>query len=359
MGSISIEVKNNGTKRFRAKVRKEGQTFTKRFMRKTDATNWMKDIESKIYHGQNIPKLKKYFLGEAVARYIREILPLKRAGTRRLQIKQLEFFRDQLGKYPLNKITTEELSNCRELLLTQDVTIPYTQKVFKRTPSTVNRYFQVLNHLFTVAKLNWGWVAEIPKLKKLSEPFCRTEFFSPEQTVRIYEELRNNRNSDVRLIAHISMLTGSRLGETCALIKQDIDYANLAICFRETKTGRARWIPITEKLAKELFNWSLNIKDGDFLFPASLESKKGYVYDKVRKEFKKSLLKLGIKKGSFHTLRHTVGSRAAHQGINLKLISDTLGHSRTATTDRYMHTHVEHLRAVVEVMEEGLGNGGR
>ena len=52
------------------------------------------------------------------------------------------------------------------------------------------------------------------------------------------------------------------------------------------------------------------------------------------------LKKLGIKNYTFHALRHTFVSRALASGMDIKSLSEILGHSSVKITlDRYVHVN--------------------
>lgn len=48
-----------------------------------------------------------------------------------------------------------------------------------------------------------------------------------------------------------------------------------------------------------------------------------------------------------YTLRHTFATLATAAGIRDRLLADALGHTETATTARYQHLSVEHVRAAL------------
>ena len=67
MGTIILETKPSGKKSFRAIVRREGQRVSKRFQRRTDANDWVTQIESAIIRGEPIQKLKRYIISVTLA----------------------------------------------------------------------------------------------------------------------------------------------------------------------------------------------------------------------------------------------------------------------------------------------------
>ena len=64
------------------------------------------------------------------------------------------------------------------------------------------------------------------------------------------------------------------------------------------------------------------------------------------------LSKCGLDKGSLHTLRHTYGSMLIRKGVNIKIVSEQLGHKDVAfTMNTYIHVTPEQKREAIERLE--------
>lgn len=120
--------------------------------------------------------------------------------------------------------------------------------------------------------------------------------------------------------------------------------------FAEPKTEKsARTLPITRELARRLIlhkdvitelkrragdSW----QDYDLVFPARFGSP--IWQDVTQRVFRKVCEELDWEKGrySVYSLRHTMATLAIHRNINLKVISERLGHASIRTTaDIYTH----------------------
>ena len=64
------------------------------------------------------------------------------------------------------------------------------------------------------------------------------------------------------------------------------------------------------------------------------------------------LLKIaGVDHANFHALRHTFATRAVESGINIKTLSDILGHATVQITmDLYCHTSIDLMRESMDKM---------
>ena len=80
------------------------------------------------------------------------------------------------------------------------------------------------------------------------------------------------------------------------------------------------------------------------------------------KVFEPALRRAGIQGVTWHTLRHTFGSRAVMAGVDIRSVQELMGHSTITMTMRYMHLSPNHLRTAVNkaslgVMASKTGNG--
>ncbi|TDI92016.1 MAG: hypothetical protein E2O72_00855, partial [Candidatus Dadabacteria bacterium] len=58
----------------------------------------------------------------------------------------------------------------------------------------------------------------------------------------------------------------------------------------------------------------------------------------------------GVKRFTFHDLRHTFASNLVMKGVDITTVSELLGHKSIAMTKRYSHPTPEHKRRAVETL---------
>ena len=158
----------------------------------------------------------------------------------------------------------------------------------------------------------------------------------------------------------IALYTGIRIGELCALKWQDIDLESETIKITktiqrikntdkkaETKTKvvidtpkskkSVRNIPIPDFLLKILKTYQ-NIPD---IYVLSGKTK--YIEPRTyQNRFEKYLEKAKVERIPFHALRHTFATRSIESGMDIKTLSELLGHSSVKfTLDRYVHSSFE------------------
>lgn len=167
----------------------------------------------------------------------------------------------------------------------------------------------------------------------------------------------------------VSLFTGIRLGELCSLKWSDIslDEGLLKIsktiqrienCEGDGKSktvihiGSAksecamRSIPLPHSLLHRLCELRKSACEDDYLLSGSNR----YVEPRTcQYRFKKLLRQAGIDDINFHVLRHTFATRCIESGIDIKTVSQLLGHSNVnITLDRYVHPAVEYQRDCME-----------
>lgn len=74
-----------------------------------------------------------------------------------------------------------------------------------------------------------------------------------------------------------------------------------------------------------------------------------------QKTFELLLRKLNIPRRGFHAIRHTFATRALEVGMDVKTLSEILGHKNSAITlNCYAHSFLEHKSAMMAKMSRAL-----
>lgn len=152
----------------------------------------------------------------------------------------------------------------------------------------------------------------------------------------------------------LCLYTGIRIGELLALSWDDIDFDNHLLyirhtlstyskdnhmerCLEEPKTMNSkRIIP----LSSTLINHLKKIKKQS-TSRYVITTKKNRLVDvrSYQRTYERILVKCQIKYKNFHCLRHTFATRALELGVDIKTLSELLGHSNASITlNRYAHS---------------------
>ncbi|MDE6435796.1 MAG: site-specific integrase [Lachnospiraceae bacterium] len=168
------------------------------------------------------------------------------------------------------------------------------------------------------------------------------------------------RKTDTFKIATLLCLyTGLRLGELCALKWTDFDFKNMSLTVNRTvqriavQNGKdktflletdpksedsKRIIPLTAEIA-ELLVRLRGIRPYVFGGEKPLEPRT------MQYRFKKQLTEAGIDDRNFHILRHTFATNCIENGMDVKALSEILGHSDVKITlNRYVHPTMDSKR---------------
>ena len=164
----------------------------------------------------------------------------------------------------------------------------------------------------------------------------------------------------------ISLYTGLRIGEICALCWNDIDLNARTIYVRHTvsrvrstseecktelildepKTASSkRIIPIPSPLFSVLLDYSKEATSA-FVVSNSESFVSPRTYDA---RFHKLLRDCQIKGLSYHGLRHTFATRCIEAGVDVKSLSEILGHANVSITlNTYVHSSLEMKKSQLE-----------
>ena len=140
---------------------------------------------------------------------------------------------------------------------------------------------------------------------------------------------------------------GAREGEVLSLKWEDVHLDDGYLYLKDSKVG-VRTIPLNNK-AKQVLK-SLPQQEGSpYVFcgrkPGKPLSKIETTWHKVRKL-------AGIPDVRIHDLRHSFASFALKKGVDLYTVSKLLGHKNIATTTRYAHLELDHLKKATNKVAE-------
>ncbi|MBK1716663.1 tyrosine-type recombinase/integrase [Thiocystis violacea] len=368
MANIEKRTDSNGATSYRVRIRRKGhKTQTATFPRLTDAKRWAQQTEAAIIEGRHFvaTEAKRHTMGELIERYVRDVMPTKKAGSQATQLQQLAWWKARIGEKTLADCTPAFLAECRDTLSREPIpslaTVPAPDAPERlRSPATVNRYLAVLSHAFTVAVKEWGWIESNPLLKvtKPKEPRGRVRYLSDAERERLLEACQAGGNPDLYLAVVLALSTGARQQEIMGLRWGQVDFARRVAILEETKNDERRALPLTG-LALERLRERAKVRrlDTDLVFPGRVHP--SHPVD-LRTPWETALKRAEITDFRWHDLRHSAASYLAMGGASLAEIAAILGHKTLSMVKRYAHLSDDHTSAVVERMNARIfGDGGK
>ncbi len=161
----------------------------------------------------------------------------------------------------------------------------------------------------------------------------------------------------------ISLYTGVRIGELLSLRWDDVDfnegllYVNKTCYDGTNKEGRYERIIDTPKTASSIRIIPISKKLEPIMKELKKNSQSEFVISNngkiisvrsYQKTFEIILKKLKIPHRGFHFLRHTFATRAIESGMDVKSLSEILGHRNSIVTlNRYVHSLIEHKKEMI------------
>lgn len=166
----------------------------------------------------------------------------------------------------------------------------------------------------------------------------------------------------------LCLYTGIRIGELLALTWDDVDFDKNLLNIRHTlnpfvdderdilqspKTNSSkRIIPLSSTLIDYLKKLKKKSKS-KFIISTRTN---GYVSIRnYQRTFEAILKKCNIKPRNFHSLRHTFATRALETGMDVKTLSEILGHKNASITlNRYSHSMFDYKKMAMNKLSKQL-----
>ena len=284
------------------------------------------------------------FIQEVLKKYFEVAMPKKAGSTQTKDEYYLNKFNDWLFEreiFQMSQLTGEVLERYQTYLL----------KEKGLAESTVNREFVPIKH-FLGRAFRWKYTSEDLRqhVEKLPEPPSEAKAWSDDQLQSFMTEAPIWVTHVLRAMDY-SGLRPFQIGE---LKYGDIDFEKGTFVTRSKKGGQWR---LDTMLADERFLSLVRHRQeiARRIFKASptdhvfLNSKNRKVTaNALGLAIRKARKALGMDDLTAYGVRHKFGTDLDGLGASLKQIARLMGHSRTSTTERYVHERDETLRGLIE-----------
>lgn len=278
-----------------------------------------------------------------------------------------------IGNIQISKLTHARIQKMVNDLNESGLSYSTIKKAYEAVSGCL-RYYRIQ----TATSFNPCEDITLPEAKKKDD--SDISFFTAEERKRIVEEATRKFQSGKSVYrigwAFVLLLySGLRVGELCALTWKDVDFSErtitvnkCAIEVREKdKNGKShsvlktqdstktrsgtRIIPMTEKAFLALselqkitgeYEYIITSSKGERIRPSRLD-----------RTFHLMLDEIGLQHVGVHTLRHTFATMLFHNGCEVKVVSELLGHSNTKITENiYIHVIQEQKIKAIQSIDK-------
>ena len=269
-----------------------------------------------------------------------------------------------LGRHRLEKLTPQHVQELLNAKIGEGLSprsVLYIRAILRQALGRAERWGQVPRN---VAKL-----VDPPRMRRREMTSLTSE-----QARQLLAAVRGDR---VEALYTVAISVGLRQGEALGLRWQnvDLDAGTLTVAdtlhklgsgyeLREPKTEKSRRTIALPQVAITALkrHWSAQLE-------ARLRAERWHDWNlvftevdgrplhgpTVTRRFQRLLSEIGMPRMRFHDLRHSCASLLLAQGVDLKSIQETLGHSTISVTmDTYSHLQDEARRTVADRMDEAL-----
>ena len=316
-----------------AEVRTHKKYISKTFIKKSNASNWAKEIEYQLDREQyeDFSESVRITLGELITRYRDEITPTKKGAKEE--------------KYKLNFILRNKIVKCRVLSLKTKQILEFKNDIKEtRAASTVNKYIHYIYTIWETARVQWDIAlpsrnpVSLVKKEKVTDKIDR--ILTSEEYQDLLSACSKSNLAFLPEIVEFAYITAMRFGEITKLRTKDINFEKSTALLLDTKNGESRLVPLTDR-ALEICN---KFRFREKLFDINR--------DKFRHYFEQACHRAKVKKFRFHDLRACAITNLFLNGWSIAEVSVVSGHKTWSELKRY--TRIKASDLIKKINNQGV-----
>lgn len=317
----------------------------------------LQDIQIQLKYGMSLENKKSVLYEDILTIWLQSIkINVKESTYMRYKHFVSHHILPDLGKYPINRISSQLVEKFVENKLKNG----RLDGNGGLSPKTVTDMITIVKSTMNYASYNgFSVVCNLSKLT-VKKKDKEMRVLSIEEQKKLTTVLLNETDY-AKLGVLISLYTGIRVGELCALKWENLNLVSKTLKIRETMQ-RIQCMEISEMSKTKIIitepKSKCSIRDipiPDFLVDILKKFQcfsKAYVLTgdenryieprTMQNRFQKYIQKCGISKVNYHSLRHTFATRCVEVGFEIKTLSEILGHANVnITLNRYVHSSFE------------------
>lgn len=252
----------------------------------------------------------------------------------------------ELGDVPLWKLTARD---CDQM---------YQRLRISGLGASRVRNAHVVLHRAVAQAVRWGWIIRNP-VSDATRPEVPRSTVTPPNINDVRALLALAATTDLTLACwlDVAIATGARRGEICALRWSDVDFERrtvriersvaatkeAGVYIKTTKTDRFRLVSLTDRAVSSLTTLhdtaraeaakaGRTVSTDDLVFTNDPEAMIPWRPELVTRRWERLRKRAGLEHVKLHGLRHFVATELLTAGIDIRTVSNRLGHARTSTT---------------------------
>lgn len=244
----------------------------------------------------------------------------------------------KLGNYKVSQITPIVLNKfINELKLEVS---PRTRKTLSN--ATIKKLYNYLSSIYNYA-LRMDLIEYNPcskvKLKFEDDRSKKLHFYTPDQVKKLFENM-SDESLETQLAIKLAVYCGLRRSEIFGIEWNDIDFKNKTIHIQRTRL-KVNGKDEVSKTKTVNSNRIVTINDELIKMIKKLDKSSEFIFIKADRDIAEKLHRIQFKASlpriKFHDLRHTSATLLLANGLDVKSVSEYLGHSNISTTSVYVH----------------------
>lgn len=323
---------------------KEKMSLQKRFLRLPPSREILADSDTRAEAARTV------LISEIAEKWLMEVKETRKAST---YIK----YKMTYLKYIAGAFSQLSLSDITESMVQERISESLSDSIRKSIYCVLN---QVIKFAFRRYSMS------IPELKRPTIRMRKkpVEVLTKTEQTKLIAILYHE--TDIfKMAILLCLFTGLRLGELCALKWRDIDFENKVISVNRTvqrlyQTDCPGKTTLLETEPKSDYS-KREIPLSDIAMELLLEfyDNREYIFGKnkpmeprtLQYRFQKIIRETQIPHKNFHILRHTFATNCIEGGIDVKSLSEILGHSEVQITlNKYVHPSMDMKRRHMDVL---------
>lgn len=275
-----------------------------------------------------------------------------------VKIKTYNIYKEMINKHLFSELENYELDDITPIIIQKLISKLLSNGNIKTKKglsiSSVNLIITILQSSLKVA-YDFGILSQYNanKIKRPKLIQKQIDCFTREEQKKIENYVINDKRLNMLGII-LCLYTGLRIGELLALTWDDIDLKNNMIIVNKTCyygkdfNGKISYFvnePKTESskrkipIPKKILVYINKMKDKSISNYVIEKNGKQVLIRSYQRSFSLLLKKINISHRGFHSLRHTFATRAIELGMDIKTLSEILGHKNAiVTANKYVHS---------------------